>query len=126
MICPRCGVVNQSGQTTCSRCSGSLAPSPTSARRPHPVLPITKRAAVTVHRARRTGDPAGTVNSLFGPAATAGAAPSPGSGPAHADIYLLATERSTGQPAPPEALVGQSETSLGERRGRRAIGLSGA
>lgn len=128
MICPRCGVVNKSGQSTCSRCAGSLAPSPANARHPHPVLPITKRAEVTLHRARGTGGPGGTVKaSPFGPTATAaGAAPPPGPGPAHGDIYLLATERSTGQPAPPEALSGQPETALGERRGRMAIGLSGA
>jgi len=130
MTCPRCGVVNKAGQTTCSRCSGSLAPSPTDARRPHPVLPITKRAEVTLHRARRTVDQGGAVKaSTSGPAATAagvGASPPPGPASAHAEIYLLATERSTGQPAPPDAVSGPAETSLGERRGRMAIGLSGA
>ena len=127
MICPRCGVMNKSGQPTCSRCSGSLAPAPPDARLPHPVLPITKRAEVMLRRAGG-GDPPGTIKasaagSVVTPAATASP---PGPGPVPAEIYLLATERSTGQPAPPEAQPGQTETALGERRGRVAIGLSGA
>jgi hypothetical protein len=90
------------------------------------VLPITKRAEVMLRRAGGSGDPPGAMKaSPAGPAITpAGAAPQPG--PVHAEIYLLATERSTGQPAPPEAQPGQTETALGDRRGRMAIGLSGA
>jgi hypothetical protein len=92
------------------------------------VLPITKRAEVTLRRARGSGDPAGAMKASAAGLApsTAGAGPQPVPGPGQAEIYLLATERSTGQPAPPEALPGQSETALGERRGRMAIGLSGA
>jgi hypothetical protein len=127
MICPRCGVMNKPGQSACSRCSGSLAPSPVEARRPHPVLPITKRAEVKLRRAGGTGDSAGAMKaSPHGPArGSAVAAPPAGAGPVPSEIYLLATERSTGQPAPPE-LSGQVGTALGERRGRMAIGLSGA
>jgi hypothetical protein len=89
------------------------------------VLPITRRAEVTMHRA---GVTSGTVKTAPAGMAhpSAGAAPQPGPGAAHSDIYLLATERSTGQPAPPEALMGQTEPAVGERRGRMAIGLSGA
>jgi len=120
--------MNKSGQATCSRCSGSLAPAPPDARPSHPVLPITKRAEVMLRRARGSGGPPGATNaSPAGPVATpAGTAPQSAPGPVHAEIYLLATERSTGQPAPPEAPPGQPETALGDRRGRIAIGLSGA
>ena len=59
-------------------------------------------------------------------AGSAGTATQSVPGAAQSDIYLLATERSTGQPAPPEALGGQTESAMGERRGRMAIGLSGA
>ena len=118
--------MNKSGQATCSRCSGSLAPAPPNGRLPHPVLPITKRAEVMLRRAgaeTRPGDKASAAGPVVTPAATASP---PGPGPVPAEIYLLATERSTGQPAPPEAQPGQTEPALGERRGRVAIGLSGA
>jgi hypothetical protein len=88
------------------------------------VLPITRRAEVTLHRAGGAG--AGRASPVGASHTSAGAPPQPLLGAAYGDIYLLATERSTGQPAPPEALSGQTETALGERRGRRAIGLSGA
>jgi hypothetical protein len=121
--------MNKPGQQSCSRCSGSLAPSPAQGRQPHPVLPITRRAEVTRHRAGITGD--GAAGTLKAPPAglgrtSAGPAPQAAPGTGHADIYLLATDRSTGQPAPPEALSAPTETALGERRGRMAIGLSGA
>jgi hypothetical protein len=76
---------------------------------------------------RRAGGAAGLAAAPSHSAApSAGTAPYPVPGAAQSDIYLLATERSTGQPAPPEALGGQTESALGERRGRMAIGLSGA
>ncbi len=123
MICPRCGVMNRPGQPACSRCAGSLAPAPPDARSPHPVLPITNRAEVML---RRAGGSAGPATAPPASAASAGAATQPALGAVQSDIYLLATERSTGQPAPPEALGGQTESAIGERRGRMAIGLSGA
>ncbi|MGA3220664.1 MAG: hypothetical protein ABSE77_16545 [Acidimicrobiales bacterium] len=120
--------MNKSGQPTCSRCSGSLAPAPPDARLPHPVLPITKRAEVMLRRAGGSGGPTGAMKaSPAGQGITSAGAPAQSApGPVHAEIYLLATERPTGQPAPPEAQAGQTETALGERRGRMAIGLSGA
>ena len=88
------------------------------------MLPITKRAEVMLRRAGGSAGPAAAPPaSAAGPA---GAATQPVPGAAQSDIYLLATERSTGQPAPPEALGGQTESAIGERRGRMAIGLSGA
>jgi hypothetical protein len=128
MICPRCGVTGKSGQPTCSRCAGSLAPAPPDTRRPHPVLPITARAEVMLRRAGGNADPGGAIaaaNAGAAPSSTGTAAPSAPS-PHQGEIYLLATERSTGQPAPPEALGGQTEPAVGDRRGRMAIGLSGA
>ena len=125
MICPRCGVTNKAGQPACSRCSGSLAPAPPDTRRPHPVLPITRRAEVMLRRAGGHADPGrAPAASVAGPVPSAAGPPAPG--PLQGEIYLLATERSTGQPAPPEALGGAAEPALGERRGRMAIGLSGA
>jgi hypothetical protein len=76
---------------------------------------------------RRAGGSTGPAPALPASAAgTAGAATQAVPGAAQNDIYLLASERSTGQPAPPEALGGQTESAMGERRGRMAIGLSGA
>ena len=44
MMCPRCGIYNQSGRSSCSRCSGLLAPAPVGDGRPLPaVLPVTHR-----------------------------------------------------------------------------------
>ena len=128
MICPRCGVTNKPGQPACSRCSGSLAPAPPDTRRPHPVLPITRRAEVMLRRASGNADPGrAAAASVAGPApGTAGSTGSSAPNVVQGEIYLLATERSTGQPAPPEALGGQTEPALGDRRGRVAIGLSGA
>ena len=75
----------------------------------------------------RAGRPPGRPAALPSSAAgSAGTATQSVPGAAQSDIYLLATERSTGQPAPPEALGGQTESAMGERRGRMAIGLSGA
>jgi hypothetical protein len=42
------------------------------------------------------------------------------------ELYLLAAERSTGQPPPPEVPVTQDEPVRSERPARVAIGLSGA
>jgi hypothetical protein len=49
-----------------------------------------------------------------------------GLGAAIGDLYLLAAERSTGQPPPPDGPVGPAELVRSERPGRVAIGLSGA
>jgi hypothetical protein len=88
------------------------------------VLPITKRAEVLQRRAGgSTGPASSSPASVPGPA---GAVAQAVTGAAQSEIYLLASERSTGQPAPPEALGAQTETAVAERRGRMAIGLSGA
>jgi hypothetical protein len=56
------------------------------------------------------------------------AVPSPGvpAEPAAADLYLLSTDRSTGQPAPPDGPLNQSERLAADRPGRLAVGLSRA
>ena len=41
-------------------------------------------------------------------------------------LYLLSTERSTGQPAPPEGALNKSERLGADRPGRLAVGLSRA
>lgn len=42
------------------------------------------------------------------------------------ELYLLATDRPTGQPPPPEGVLGPSGPVRAERPGRVAVGLSGA
>jgi hypothetical protein len=42
------------------------------------------------------------------------------------DLYLLEAERSTGQPAPPDASLGLSDPVQASRRGRITVGLSRA
>ena len=46
--------------------------------------------------------------------------------PAAADLYLLSTDRSTGQPAPPDGPLNQSERLAANWPGRLAVGLSRA
>jgi hypothetical protein len=125
MICPRCGVVNGSERESCTRCSGSLVPPPTRDSRPlPPVVPVTKRAEL---QTVRVGTPAPT-------SATAGDNPGrplvtvPGAvaEPPSGDLYLLSTERSTGQPAPPAGPLNQSERLPADRPGRLTVGLSRA
>jgi hypothetical protein len=126
MTCPRCGVVNALGRTTCQRCSGSLAPASGAGGGPPAIVPITNRAERAARRAGVPG-PAGQgypVSALYAPPAALAPANPPS--PVALEIYLLASERSTGQPAPPDASSGPAEAPLGERRGRMAIGLSGA
>jgi hypothetical protein len=124
MICPRCGVTNSADRGSCTRCSGSLAP-PAGRDQPAPPvipIPITRRAELVTGRA-----PAAAPASVNEPAARAGtgttvAGPDPG---AAADLYLLATDRLTGQPPPPEGTLGQGGHQRAERPGRMAVGLSG-
>jgi hypothetical protein len=142
MICPRCGVVNASERDSCTRCSGSLLPPSARDDRPlPPVLPVTKRAELRAglgsvaapasagtgaggHPSGPTPAPPGAAidSAAIGSAAIDPAAIDPTSG----DLYLLSTERSTGQPAPPAAPLSQSESLAADRPGRLAVGLSRA
>lgn len=123
MICPRCGVLNAPGRSACSRCSGLLAPASARDNRPlPPVLPITKRAELTLGRATTAGA-AGIGGRRPGP--TLGAGLEAPELPV-TELYLLAADRSTGQPAPPPAPLGQGEPARADRPGRVAIGLSSA
>jgi hypothetical protein len=123
MICPRCGVVNPSERQSCTRCSGSLVPPPAQDDRPlPPVMPVTKRAELKVGPGAtpppaRTGD-----NAPRLAVSVQSAVVEPPSG----DLYLLSTERSTGQPAPPDGPLNQSERLAADRSGRLAVGLSRA
>jgi hypothetical protein len=106
-----------------------------------PVLPVTKRAELTTGRA--TMPPAATAGAGVGGNPSGPALATPGAAieqagieptssgptaiePAGGDLYLLSTERSTGQPAPPAALLSQSERLTADRPGRLAVGLSRA
>lgn len=132
MTCPRCGVMNPADRSTCSRCSGSLARPPVRDEAPlPPVLPITRRAELTMGRSGAASPPggpgaagrlSGTAHSGGGPQ---GATP-PGAELGTGELYLLAAERSTGQPPPPEAPPGPAEPARAERPARVAIGLTGA
>lgn len=130
MICPRCGVVNAPERTSCTRCSGSLAPPAQRDDRPlPPVMPITKRAELKLGRAASPAQ-AGKATVANGPAAQGPPNQArPGSEPSEApalDLYLLSAERSTGQPAPPEASVNHSERLSTDRSARLAVGFSRA
>jgi hypothetical protein len=152
MICPRCGVVNAPDRQSCTRCSGSLVPPPARDDRPlPPVVPVTERAKLKVGGPPNPKSTApAAAASAPAPAALAPAAPPvppgspapatsgdgslrpavPSSGvsaePAAADLYLLSTDRSTGQPAPPDGPLNQSERLAADRPGRLAVGLSRA
>ncbi len=137
MICPRCGVVNAPERSSCTRCSGSLAPPSHRDDRPlPPVMPITRRAELKMGRASAPA-PAGAGGSSP-PNAIAGQGAGqdigqPGASnldgvaePLAAGLYLLSTERSTGQPAPPDGVLNKSERLAADRPGRFAVGLSRA
>jgi hypothetical protein len=138
MICPRCGVVNAPERSSCTRCSGSLAPPSQRDDGPlPPVMPITRRHELRMGRAKApapaaSGDstlgPTASPNTIAGPDAGAlGASALDGvSGPLGAGLYLLSSERSTGQPAPPDGALNKSERLGAERPGRLAVGLSRA
>jgi hypothetical protein len=127
MICPRCGVVNASERQSCTRCSGSLVPPPARDDRPlPPVVPVTKRAELKSGLDSVPARAKSVAATGDGPLASAVAAQGAVIEPAGGDLYLLSTERSTGQPAPPAALLSQSERLAGERPGRLAVGLSRA
>ena len=72
--------------------------------------------------------PASTAGNTSGDGLLRPAAPLPGlpAEPAAADLYLLSTDRSTGQPAPPDGPLNQSERLPADRPGRLAVGLSRA
>lgn len=93
MICPRCGTINAAGRTACTRCAGQLSPRPALADQPPPgIVPLTRRAELMM-----MGKAERTVPAQDGPAAAEGASPQ------DSGLYLLASERSTGQPEPPGA-----------------------
>jgi hypothetical protein len=140
MICPRCGVVNAPERSSCTRCSGSLAPPSHRDDRPlPPVMPITRRAELKMGRASAPA-PAGAGGSALSPAPNAIAGQGAGQDmgqpgasdldgvrePLAVGLYLLSTERSTGQPAPPDGALNKSERLAADRPGRLAVGLSRA
>jgi hypothetical protein len=125
MICPRCGVVNASERQSCTRCSGSLVPPPARDDRPlPPVLPVTKRAELQTGRVG-TSAPA-PVSAGNNPPRPVGLVPGAMLEPPSGDLYLLSTERSTGQPAPPVGPFNQSERLPADRPSRLTVGLSRA
>jgi hypothetical protein len=71
-------------------------------------MPVTRRAELAMGRA-----------------ATA-ALPAPLAPSSEVEVFLLASERSTGQPPPPEPPASQRSLPRAETGGRVAIGLSGA
>jgi len=106
MICPRCGTLNAAERVGCARCAGSLAPPPARPDQPlPPVRPLTRRAELMVlAKADAAGGRA--------PGATTGAVPAPAV--AEPGLYLLASERSTGQPEPPGGLHRDAEPARAE------------
>jgi hypothetical protein len=82
---------------------------------PPPAQPGQQRPAVEQHAGGQRG-----------PTVAARAADAAEAGPGTADIYLMSSERDTGQPAPPELPGSPSGNLRGERPARVAIGLSGA
>ena len=106
MICPRCGTLNAAERAGCTRCAGSLAPPPARPDQPlPPVRPLTRRAELMVlAQAHADGERAA------GPTAGAVAAPAI----AEPGLYLLASERSTGQPEPPGGLHREAEPARAE------------
>jgi hypothetical protein len=126
MMCPRCGIYNPSGRSSCTRCSGLLAPTPVRDDRPLPyVLPVTKRAELALGRAS-SGATAGAVGDATSrPSPTLGAALETAALPV-TEIYLMGMDRSTGQPPPPPSPHGQGEPARADRPTRVAIGLSRA
>jgi hypothetical protein len=127
-MCPRCGIYNPSGRSSCTRCSGLLAPVPVRDDSPLPyVLPVTKRAEVALGRARLgAGAGAGAgADATSRPSPTLGAALETAELPV-AEIYLMGMDHSTGQPAPPPSPYGQGEPARADRPTRVAIGLSRA
>jgi hypothetical protein len=126
MICPRCGVLNTPEREYCSRCSGSLAPPPSRDDRPlPPVLPITKRAELKLGRTS-TPAPAGPASTGSAAPYAVGAAPVPAVETGGGDLYLLESERSTGQPAPPDGSLAPGDPVRANRRGTITVGLSRA
>jgi len=125
-MCPRCGIYNPSGRSSCMRCSGLLAPAPVRDGGPLPyVLPVTKRAELALGRAR-SGAPAGAAgDGTPRPSPTLGAALETAELPV-TEIYLMGIDHSTGQPAPPPSPHGQGEPARADRPTRVAIGLSRA
>jgi hypothetical protein len=125
MICPRCGVVNTPERESCTRCSGSLVPPPARDDRPlPPVLPVTKRAELRTGRATAPA----AASARAGDGASQPVVPVQGAAaePSGSDLFLLSTERSTGQPAPPAGPLNQSERLPSDRPARLAVGLSRA
>lgn len=120
MICPRCGVINPAGNPSCSRCAGSLAPPPERDDRPlPPVVPLTRRAELQMMRAKAAEQ------------VSAGPPPARPSEDEQADsgLYLLSSERSTGQPEPPggqHAEAGASPSQPAQRNDRFLPRLSPA
>jgi hypothetical protein len=132
MICPRCGVVNAPERGSCTRCSGSLAPPSRQDEQPlPPVMPITRRHEIRMGQAAASA-PAGAAQSALPPASVPDAAtqgaPNPGIyvGASGTDLYLLSSERSTGQPEPPDGPLNRSERLPVDRPARLAVGLSRA
>ncbi len=121
MICPRCGVTTSSGQAaSCTRCSGSLGPSPArNDRRPPPGVPVTNRAEADAAPRRsavpsRAGPPAalhGRARLTFAAAGDRAGVPPAGDLPAGdgtVDGPAGAARTALGRPEP--------SRTLGERR----------
>jgi hypothetical protein len=124
MLCPRCGTANAPEREACSRCAGSLAPAPGRDRFQAPLIPLTRRAEIAASRAAATQPgTAATLSPALIPASPEGAVSPAG------DLYLLASERSTGQPRPPGAASADSEPAradTGQRTDRFVPRLSPA
>ena len=97
MICPRCGIVNPPERDQCARCAGSLAAPPARDQAPlPPVVPLTRRAELLMMKTAAAAAAAGAPSSATAP--TGDGAPAGGGA---ADLYRLASQRSSGQPEPP-------------------------
>jgi hypothetical protein len=126
MMCPRCGIYNPSGRSSCTRCSGLLAPAPVRDNGPLPyVLPVTKRAELALGRARSAAPAGAAADTTPRMSPTLGAALESAELPV-TEIYLMGMDHSTGQPAPPPSPHGQGEPARADRPTRVAIGLSRA